>query len=45
MKNLFSVNIFSNDSFSSLMLPFSDKMIFVANTIHCNTYSDEILHN
>ena len=38
-------NIFSNDSFLSLMLPFSDEMIFFANTIHSNTYSDEIFHH
>ena len=37
MKNLFCVNIFSDDNFSSLMIPFSDEIIFVANTIHNNT--------
>ena len=36
--------IFSNEYFSSLLLPYSDESIFVTNTIHNNTYSDEIFH-
>jgi len=45
MKNLFCVIIFSDDFFSSLILPFSEEMIFVANTIHSTTYSDEMFRH
>ena len=31
--------------FSSLILPYSDKRIFLTNTIHNNTYSDEIFRH
>ena len=37
--------IFSDDYFSLLILPYRDEMIFVANTIHNNTYSDEIFRH
>ena len=45
MNNLFCVIIFSDDCFPSLGLPFSDEMIFVANTIQSNTYYDEMVHH
>jgi len=37
--------IFSDDYFPSLILPYSDETIFVANNIHSNTYSDEIFRH
>ena len=37
-----TIIIFSDEYFSSLILPFSDKKIFVINTIHSNTYSNKI---
>ena len=40
-----TIIIFSDDYFSSLILPYSDENIFVTNTIHRNTYSDEIFHH
>ena len=39
-----TIIIFSDDYFSSLILPYSDEKIFVTNTIHSNTYIDEIFH-
>ena len=46
-KNILVQNIiiFSDEYFSSLILPFSDEMIFVTNTIHNNAYSDEIFRH
>ena len=37
-----TIIIFGDEYFSSLILPYSDERIFVTNTIHSNTYSDEI---
>ena len=37
-----TIIIFSYEFFLSLILPYNDEMIFVTNTIHSNTYSDEI---
>ena len=40
-----TIIIFSDDYFSSLILPYSNERIFVTNTIHNNTYSDEIFRH
>ena len=40
-----TIIIFSDDYFSSLILPYSDENLFITNTIHRNTYSDEIFHH
>ena len=45
MNNLFCVIIFSDNCFLSLELPFSDEMIFIANTIQSNTYYDEMVRH
>ena len=37
-----SIITFSDEYFSSLILPYSDERIFVTDTIRSNTYSDEI---
>ena len=39
------MTIFSDDFFLSIILSFSNEMIFVANTIHSNTYSDEMFRH
>ena len=40
-----TIIIFSDEYFSSLILPYSDERIFVTNTIHSNIYSDEIFRH
>ena len=40
-----TIIIFSDDYFSTLILPYSDEKIFFTNTIHSNTYNDEIFHH
>ena len=40
-----TIIIFSDEYFSSLILPYNDERIFVTNTIHSNTYSDEIFRH
>ena len=40
-----TIIIFSDEYFSSLILPYSDERIFVTNTVHGNTYSDEIFRH
>ena len=40
-----TIIIFSDEYFSSLILPYSDEMIFITNIIHSNTYSDEIFRH
>ena len=40
-----TIIIFSDDYFSSLIFPYSDKNLFITDTIHRNTYSDEIFHH
>ena len=40
-----TIIIFSDEYFSSLILPYSEERIFVTNIIHNNIYSDEIFRH